>query len=273
LQETPTDGVEWEEEKIRRGSASIAAMAGDKLVDKEKLLTKMGGERLRMELDNVLWRGDIEHLNLNTLWGYFTDYTYLPRMRDFDVLRRSVQDGLSETMHVEQSFGVASRFDEARQRYVDLVLPPNPGARIDRSSLLVKPAIAKAQHERDEEERRRKRPVVTVAPDGPQIHTLTNPPSPDIGTRGDGEDVPFTPPLHRQKTHFFGEVILDAAQVASSAAQIQAEVLRHLSQLPGAQVSLRLQVDVTYEEGFDEQTVRTVSENCNTLGFQDHDFD
>ena len=57
-----------------------------------------------------------------------------------------------------------------------------------------------------------------------------------------------------------------------TAEQIEQEVLAHLRN-SGAQVRVTLSIEVTGGEPFDESTMRTVSENCTTLGFESHDFE
>ena len=50
-------------------------------------------------------------------------------------------------------------------------------------------------------------------------------------------------------------------------------VLAHLAALPGAKVDVSLEIHVEVPEGFDERTVRTVSENCGALKFRSHGFE
>ena len=45
-------------------------------------------------------------------------------------------------------------------------------------------------------------------------------------------------------------------------------MLQHLTSLIGSDVEVTVQVRATRPEGFDEPTVRTVSENDNYLGFE-----
>lgn len=54
---------------------------------------------------------------------------------------------------------------------------------------------------------------------------------------------------------------------------IAEEVVQHLSTLPGAELEVVLEIQVRVAGGIDEATVRTVSENCNTLGFRSHHFE
>ena len=51
------------------------------------------------------------------------------------------------------------------------------------------------------------------------------------------------------------------------------EVVQHLSTLPGAEVEVRLEVQVRVPGGVDESVERTVTENCNTLKFDNSGFE
>jgi hypothetical protein len=55
--------------------------------------------------------------------------------------------------------------------------------------------------------------------------------------------------------------------------QIVEEVLQHLTSLTETEVEVTLEIKARRSEGFDEQTVRTVSENSSTLKFSHYDFE
>ena len=59
----------------------------------------------------------------------------------------------------------------------------------------------------------------------------------------------------------------------SQMSQIVEEVLQHLTGLTGADVELTLNIQVSRPQGFDEDTMRTVSENGNTLRFSAQGFE
>lgn len=51
--------------------------------------------------------------------------------------------------------------------------------------------------------------------------------------------------------------------------QIVEAIIEQLTTLPGADVSLRLEIDAEVPTGLDRVKVRTLLENANTLGFID----
>jgi hypothetical protein len=57
------------------------------------------------------------------------------------------------------------------------------------------------------------------------------------------------------------------------AGKVVQEVLEHMSTLPGVKVRVTLDLQVESREGFAEDVVRTVSENCGALKFHSHGFE
>lgn len=53
---------------------------------------------------------------------------------------------------------------------------------------------------------------------------------------------------------------------------ITEEVIAHLRQ-PGTHLSVRIDIEATRSSGFDDNVIRTVSENATTLRFDDSAFE
>jgi uncharacterized protein len=69
-------------------------------------------------------------------------------------------------------------------------------------------------------------------------------------------------------TAFWGSKRLDPTRPVPDFNKVATEVLQHLTSLTDSDVEVTVQVRATRREGFDEPTVRTVSENANYLGFE-----
>ena len=54
--------------------------------------------------------------------------------------------------------------------------------------------------------------------------------------------------------------------------QISREVVQHLVGQLMSDVEVTIEIQATVPDGFAEKTVRTISENCRTLKFTQHDF-
>ena len=86
---------------------------------------------------------------------------------------------------------------------------------------------------------------------------------------GKGKETKPTAVVRR----FHGSVQIDSLQVGKSASKIADEVIKHLSGLDGAEVTLTLEIHAEVPDGIDEKTQRDVNENCRSLGFESHGFE
>ena len=66
---------------------------------------------------------------------------------------------------------------------------------------------------------------------------------------------------------------LNATRVGLDASQIADEVVAHVAGLVDADVRVTLEIDAEIPDGAPENVVRTVTENCRTLKFDNHGFD
>ena len=256
-QTDPQGPIEWSELRVS-GADSLPVRTAKKLIHEESLMTQLGPMRLKMVLDQYLWR-DKSHLNTRTLWEYFASYLYLPRLRDSQVLARAIEDGISQTT---DEFGYAGRYDEKTGRYEGLVMGRSAKVVIDSLSVIVKPEVALRELEKVRE---------TAA----GFDASGNAHADDHGSIG-GQDggaataAPDQPVLPRA---FFGSVSLDPDRLGREAGRIAEEVVQHLSTLPGAEVEVSLEIHVRTPEGVSPDTQRVVTENCAVLKFKNHGFE
>jgi predicted AAA+ superfamily ATPase len=249
LKQDPTAGTTWDEIKVS-GTDSLAVRTADKLVKDEVLLSRMGGVRLRMELDRSLWR-ELNHVSLGDLQDWFPKLQYLPRVVDGSVIEKAVEDGALLTT-VEEAFAVAESYDQEKGRYIGLRISKGAGV-LTRSSLIVKPEVALAQQPEPT-------PTPPVGIDG-QVGEPKTPYGADSGTGGAKQVT--------RPTTFIGSVELPAMGMGSKLGTINEEVFEHLTKVPGAKVKLSLEVTIEVPDGVDPDTIRTVTENANSLKF-DH---
>jgi hypothetical protein len=246
--------LEWEAIRLQGGEPP-AARVSKKLSSEGQLITKLGSNTLRLELDRVpLWRGN--HVGVRQLWDDFAQYLYLPRLKDSSVLLTAVQEGAASLTWEHDAFAYAEGFDEEDSRYAGLRVGQYGSALMDGRSVIVKPEVARAQLDLesvDDEEARDDDHERNGKEDG----------------EGDKEEKkePSTP------RRFHGSVSLDPMRVSRDAGKIAEEVLQHLTGLVGAEAEVTLEIAVKVPEGVPEQIVRTVSENANSLKFGEHGFE
>ena len=89
-------------------------------------------------------------------------------------------------------------------------------------------------------------------------------PDPD-GTTGGGTQPLPTP--EKATTRFHGTVSVDPNRAARDFGQVSEEVLTHLVSQVGTDVEVTVTIRATKPEGFDDKTVRDVTENARTLKF------
>jgi predicted AAA+ superfamily ATPase len=260
----PRGAVEWSELKLS-GSDALAVRASKKLRNDELLMTTFGGVRLRMELDRVpLWRSDT--VSVKQLAADFASYLYLPRLRDSDVLAAAIQDGVANLSWASETFGYAENVGD-KGRFEGLA-GGKGSVRVlmDGRSVLVKGEVAEQQVKADQ--------AKLAAAGGGSGTTAGGGGGAETGggtaiKEGKGK----TPPPAVLVKRFHGSVQLDSLQVGKSASKIADEVIKHLSGLDGAEVTLTLEIHAEVPDGIDEKTQRDVNENCRSLGFESHGFE
>ena len=259
-QPEPTGDVEWEEYRLQ-GKDSPILQASRKLVNEEHLITTYAAARLTLEiLNDYVWK-NANHIDLKTLWKYLTNYLYLPRLKDEQVLSNAIADGVGNLLWNE-NFAYATGYDETKQKYLGLEVGQRITPTISASSLLVKPDIAQQQIQKE-----------VIPP---------TPPKPTPDPNGDNDIKPPLPPMptlppkptvSKEKRRFHGSVELDSERINRDACAIADEVLQHLISLVGANVKVTLEIEAEIESGIPENVIRTVSENCRTLNFRSQNFE
>ncbi|WP_119292278.1 Swt1 family HEPN domain-containing protein [Azohydromonas sediminis] len=262
-QTTPQSSVTWEALKLG-GTDALPVRAAKKLRSEDLLFTTLGGTRLRMAMDQVpLWRGN--HVAIAQLVQDFASYLYLPRLAKPSVLSDAARAGLALLTWEQDTFAYAEGYDAEAQRYrglqcsIDLALKP------DDAGLLVKPAVARLQLDRE-----------APAPGAPT-------PSAGAGAGSGGGTAPQTggapgggassPASPARPKRFYGSVTLDPERVGRDAGQIASEVIAHLEGLVGARVRVTLEIEAEIPNGVPENVVRIVTENARTLKFDAQGFE
>ncbi len=249
-QDEPTRPIDYQAHRIS-GQDSFYDRAARKLRQSELLIYRWSPDNLRIELDRYLWR-DQRHVGLKQLWEYLARYCYLPRLYSQDVLLETVRDGVSRP---DAPFAYATMVG-ADGQYKGLALGRSTAIYFDDSSVILRPEIARAQLEAE-------------------VQTGSLPPSPPISPveGSGGPTTPASPTPPRLMTRYHGTVSLDPQRVNREMALIVEEIIQRLTSLTGTQVEITLEISAERESGFDDATVRTISENSRTLKFKSHGFE
>ncbi len=258
--------IQWEITNIGGGAESIVSKAARKMIQGEQIITNWAPALLQMSLDDLLWK-DSNDISIKKLWEHLTTYCYLPRLANYGVLENAVTSGMPS----DEFFALAAGY--ANDRYIDLKFNQAVFS-INQSDLLVKTNVALKQIVAEA-----KKPHHTTETSEVDAQGGSGTSTAPGGTAGtgtvsstdtkDGETDVKTP----SNKHFYMSADLDTIRVNKDVNTYLQEIIQHLMAVDGAQVSLKLEVDVVAEDGIPANTVRTVSENCRTLKVTDFGFD
>ncbi|MEH3128692.1 MAG: Swt1 family HEPN domain-containing protein [Mycolicibacterium neoaurum] len=243
------------ETKVEGQSESLAERVSRRLGNDGDLSIRQAAVNVRLAINKVpqIWNGG--HVALGALWSLYCQYPYMPRLRD----RKVLQDGVLDLPMIWQTdaFALATGFDEGTGRYIGLWIPTDTNAAPSATDalLLVRPDIAVKQ--RDEE-------TPSNEPnDAPQQET-----KPGIPADSPKVDVAFPP----SKTRFYGVKTLSSDKIALDFKNVADEIIANLRE-QGIDLVVKIEIEAVDTNGFDENKIRTLSENAKTLKFDQSGFE
>lgn len=262
--DTDIKNVKWDIAEISCTEPNNVQKAAERLTSDDNLIRAWGPVLLKMELDKWLWK-DRDAIEIKQLWGYLTAYCYLPRLRDVHVLLDTIKKGVM----AEDGFAIAETFDG--NRYTNLKLRQEIWGEVPLYGLIVKKEVAEAQIA---EEDRKRQSVVQPELVSPSTSTQGTETGEYVSEDNETSDEPHTPMTEAKKNrHFSMDVPLDSVRINKEINTYVSEVLFHLINLPGAEVDIRLDVDIHVPDGAPPSVVTTVSENCRTLKIDSFRFE
>lgn len=268
---TVSVGVSKTETKERR----LAVRASEKFVANGDLYDAMYAPRLiRGNLDKYLFSvWNQGHIGVEKLWEFHSSYLYLTRLRSLGVLIRGVESVLDDPSNAIDAFWLADSYDEASGAYLGLL---EPGVDMYRahevtvSTLLVSPENARRQRER---EAVREDLTTGGHPDGPT--GLSSAGDATVGSDPDAHGRSSEPEPDHRPTNMVYRARHDLDPAGDVAGDLQTfvdEIIENL--LAGGPDVLEITLDVKARrsEGFDDRTVRNVTENSRTLNLTESGF-
>ncbi len=261
----PGSAITLVEHKLE-GSAPLAVRASERLRKEGALYLQYPPLLLRTMLDGVLSREWADgRVSVGRLWDVFTQYPYLPKLRDRRVLEGAVTQGPASTAWQVDGFAVADLWADGRYgglRAGELVLAVNA------ETLVVHPDPASAQLAAEAAAAAAVSEGAGTAVGGAfssgsrsgvlaggvDAHAVTAAPD-ESGAAG----------VRAAVRRFQGAVRLDPVRAVKQLGQIADEVLVHLQ--TDGEVEVIVEVRATSPDGYSERTVRTVTENSRVLKF------
>lgn len=252
------------ETKVEGQSESLAERVSRRLGNDGELSTRQAAATIRLAIGKVpqIWKDG--HVSLGALWGLYSQYPYMPRLRD----RKVLDEGIVEMPMIWQTdgFALATGYDKATGRYIGLwhpsadgrSLPPPPTDTL----LLVRPEVASQQIEEESVPKNSLEEHLADLIEKDGDSTEHDPNGPTV-------DVVFT----KFKTRFYGVKTLNSDKIAMDFKNIAEEVIANLREESGTELTVRIEIEATNQSGFGDSMIRTVSENASTLKFDQSGFE
>lgn len=246
--------VVLEQERLS-GSDEFLQRAARKLKNNEWLIDGLSPDNLLMELEPLdIWK-QAPHLSIKTLWDWLTNYCYLPRLFDRSVLEETIKKGVNR---IGPAFGYATRVNE-NGGYDGLKWEQSATLYFDDNEVIVQPDVARAQREAELAAQQKATPSMPVSGGS----------APDVSIPVAPPDAPAPPKL---KTRYYGTKRIEAKRSVLKFGEIANEIIQRL-EADSDYVEITIEINSQRAKGFNDATVRTISENSRTLNFDDHGFE
>lgn len=241
--------------KIPSGGGSAGTEIERICSDNELVIGSWSAIHLRQLLRDYYWPHD-KAAAAKAVWEDIQKYLYMPRLKDREVLSRTLQTGASSRDFFAVAYGRTGDVYEGFSF-------GGGDAQFDDTLLLIEPEAAKAY---EEDRRKAEPPPGTGGPPVPGTGPIGGP----TGTPPSGPPLPL--PSEPEPTSkpaaarsFFGSAEIPAATAKMHLTQLADEIIARLVADPNAQVRVTLEISAEFEGGADENTKRAVSENAATL--------
>jgi hypothetical protein len=145
---------------------------------------------------------------------------------------------------------------------------------LNATSVVVKPEVAVAQQEKEAAAAAANKPTPTTAtaPDATTTAGTSGTIAPGPKPTGGSVEHPIEPRKVALR-RFHGTAKIDATRLSRDVDLIASAIVQHLGGLLGAKVNITLEIEAEMPSGAPDNVVRTVTENCRTLKFENSGFE
>ena len=243
-QNTPTErAIAVEAFALNTSGNSLGAEIERVCTENELVVSTWSPIHLRAKLRELYWKQDRPALEAMAFWEDSLRYTYLPRLRNRDVLVQAIRTGAAS----RDFFGIA--YGRIGDTY-DGFQFGTTSVQVDDTLLLINPDAAKAYDDAR---------AVVVPPLG-DAHGSTGP----IPSASNSTPVQISPGNVVQSYH--GTAQIAPATAKMRMVELAEEIISLLAADPDAVVKVTIEISADFPAGASEQTKRAVSENASTLG-------
>ncbi|WP_289770684.1 ATP-binding protein, partial [Faecalibaculum rodentium] len=239
--------VLWDRNSLHGVTGSIAQHAGETALSSAWVAVELSPVFLQKTLKDFIWK-DRTFISVKDLWDFFATYLYVDRVKDFDVLKRCIMDGVQD----KNFFGVASDIIDG---HFENLKYAKPIRELYMTDLIVEAETAKDQ-------------LITDAETPPQPVVSETPP--ETGSRQ--EESP-KPAEERPRRFFMRQTRFDRSRITRQLGDIVSEILDQLDGIPDDELHITFSIDAYFKDGFTESEQRGLMENCASLGIEDCGLD
>ena len=255
--------ITWENYSINPGAENPAGEIERVLRENEALITEWSPIHLANQLKRWFWTEYTAEIAAGKFWEDTCRYLYLPRLRDRDVLKRTIEAG----MVTKEYFGLSAGREGGR--YIDFTFGKGRGSIIvDDALLLIDPSVA-AEYEASFKPAEKPYPV--DAPfGGGEAHeggTAVAGTPPVTATPGGMKSVYVT------KKRFYGRAEIDPIMAKIDFARFVDEVVTQFTSRRDTKVTIKIEIEAENQNGFDENLQRAIRENCTLLNVEPAEFE
>ena len=269
--------IQWDHFQVNPAAVNRTEEIEKILKEHELLIAEWAPIHLAKMMNAWFWKDDATAVSALDTWQKTCCYLYLPRLRDTDTLRSSVNAGVAS----RDFFGVAYGREDGR--FQGFHFAENTTVIMDDSLLLIEPKVAAdfaALLGREAAERGAAASGKEAAGgsgsasggSGPAAGAGSGTGSAAVGGAGGADVTTAKPPSSVKKTTFFGSVEIDPIKAKLQFSDVAEEILLLFTQKPGVKVRVSLEIEAEAPGGFDDGVQRAVRENCNQLKFKNYEF-
>lgn len=276
------------------GGDSMAQRAGNQLTAEDLLIDVYDSSGLGYEiLKNVKSAFQDGVLPVKTVWAYITQFPYMPRFVNRDVLYQAIECSLNRPALPDERFALASGRDEESGKFRNLIIPGitknDRVLEITDSTLFVEwdtAIAAHQQYEREIEESRRKSLVDDETrnlignprgEDNLESQSVNGDSTADDSSSGsneiDGQPVgTHAVPVPVSMKRYYSNVELDPDFMNRDLARINEKIIDQL-RMSHAKIKLSLEISAENDDGFDKNIVEVINSNAASLKLDVSNFE
>lgn len=245
------------------GQGTIAERVTRKADESELVYRTYTVSFLRRWIDQLHLWGERPHVEVGRLAGYFTDYVYMPRLLNTEVVFDTIRRRPDSTLAFDSGVAYADYVDDAGRYHG---VSTDTTHHVSATGLIVDPTVIAGQQRSDREAAERAEAERAArAGDGTQPSDNTPTPAPDDGTTRDPEPEPVEP-TPTGPTRLFASRDLDPVRMIRDVSNIHDELVQHFT-AAGVPVTVHLEIASEHLAELDPAVVVALRENLRQLGF------